>query len=248
MKVPTYSKYGLKKYVVEQSENKDRKVTELLTHTLPLIFGGILGVIVFLVYFFKSGQSSVFQFISQLLLFGTIGIVCVGIPMAFFILAERLYFRYKKKNDKEYQAVARFNDDRAEYDFWKIRTDEGFWRILDGLSIEKEIINMYMHKGYELKQEFETPDGEHDHVLQTDDDIFYLDVRTNSRLEDTAYLTRLVENKNASGSKRLVIYTKNGFTKTVSDYAEQNSIELITAKDLVKLVKEIGRAKQQEKL
>ena len=241
MKVPTYSKYGLKKIEVTSSEERDRKVTHLLTHRLPLIFGGVLGVVVFFVYFYNSGSETFPKVIYQFFLFGTIGIVCVGIPMVFFILAERVYYYYQKKKNSKYQSIMQYKDDRDNYDFWKIRKDEGFWRILDGLSIEKEIINIYMHRGYELLEEFETPEGEYDHVLIKDGDKIYLDCRTDRMVNDINYMDSLINNMKTSGAGKLILFSKLGFSSEVIDYAGSKLIELLTFKDIIKQIKDSGK-------
>ena len=241
MKVPTYSKYGLKKFEIEEADEHDRKVTHLLTHTLPLLAGGALGILVFFIYFFKSGQATVFQVFYQAFLFGTIGIVCVGIPMAFFVIAERLYFHYRSKNNSKYRTIQDYKDDRDSYDFWKIRMDESFWRMLDGLSIEKEVINIFMHKGYALKNEFETEDGEHDHLLEKDGKLMYLDFKTDRVIESIEYINTLIANKAKSGADTLVIFSKFGFAKKVKEMAIDKSVEMLTFKDLIKSVKEVEK-------
>ncbi len=241
MKVPTYAKYGLKKVEVESSDERDRKVTHLLTHTLPLLVGGLLGIVVFFVYFFKSGQTSVFQVIYQIFLFGTIGIMCVGIPMAFFVLAERAYYLYLNKKNKKYQAIQKYKEDRDDYEFWKIRKDENFWRTLDGLSVEKEVLNIYMHRGFELKTEFETAEGEHDHVLANNNGSVYIDFRTDSKINDNEYLDALMKNKIRTGAEKLIVFSRAGFTKEVSDYAGSMNIEMLRVKDVIKLINEIGK-------
>jgi hypothetical protein len=241
MKVPTYSKYGLKKIDIEHSDLRDRKVTHLLTHTLPLIVGGILGVVVFFIYFFKSGQSGVLQVFYQVFLFGTIGVICVGLPMAFFVLAERGYFFFISKGNKKYKTILAYKDDRAGYDFWKVRMDESFWGMLDGLSIEREVINLYMHLGYELKTEFETADGEHDHVLGKDGKTIYLDFRTDNKVEDENYIKLLLENKDKAGANELKVLSKYGFSKQIIEFVKGKPVELLTLKDIIKQVKEIGR-------
>jgi hypothetical protein len=194
-----------------------------------------------MVYFYNSGAETFPKVFYQFFLFGTIGIVCVGIPMVFFIFAERVYFRFQKKKNAKYQSIIKFKDDRENFDFWKIRKDEGFWRMLDGLSIEKEIINIFMHSGYELLEEFETPEGEYDHVLSKEGSKIYIDFRTDKKVDDTAYLEKLLNNKERSGSEKLLVFSKLGFSSGVIEFAAGKSIELLTIKDIIKLTKEIGK-------
>lgn len=241
MKIPTYSKYGLKKFEIEESDERDRKVTHLLTHTLPLIAGGALGIVVFFIYFFKSGQETIFQVFYQIFLFGTIGIVCIGIPMAFFVFAERMYFYFKSKKNSKYRTIQRYKDDRDGYDFWKIRMDEGFWGMMDGLSIEKEVINIYMYRGYELKQDFETEDGEHDHLLAKEGDSIYLDFKTDKMIASTDYIETLLENRSKAGADRLVIFSKFGFANNVKEFAKDKDVEMISSKDIIKTIAEIKK-------
>ncbi len=241
MKVPTYSKYGLKKFEIEEADEHDRKVTHLLTHTLPLFAGGALGILVFFVYFFKSGQQSVFQVFYQIFLFGTIGIVCVGLPMAFFVLTERVYFRVRSKRDAKYRTIQKYKDDRDSYDFWKVRMDEGFWRMLDGLSVEREVINIYMHMGYELKTEFETAEGEHDHVLGKENALVYLDFKTDRTIDNEECIRTLLANKEKAGAGKLAIYSKFGFAKSVRELAKANNVEMLSSKDIIRYVREIKK-------
>lgn len=239
MKVPTYSKYGLRKFEVEKSDERDRKVSKLLTHTLPLMSGGVLGVIVFLVYFFKSGSTTAFQFFYQIFLFGTIGIICVGIPMAFFVFTEKVYYWYMGKRDSKYQAVQQFKSDRSDFDFWKIRKDTSFWQSIDGLSIEKEVLNIYMYLGYELKSEFETSSGERDHVITKDDVKLYLEFKTDAAKVDEIYLSEQLRKSAALGADKLVVFSKPGFTKPAVELASANKIEILTISDVIKKIYEI---------
>jgi len=241
VKVPTYSKYGLKKIEIERSDERDRKVTKLLTHTLPLAAGGALGIVVFFIYFFKSGQTTVFSVFYQIFLFGTIGIVCVGIPMVFFVIAERLYFHYQRSSNKKYRSVMQYKSDRADFDFWKLRSDEKFWNSIDGLSLEKEVVNIFMHNGYDFKGEYRKSDNEFDHLLSKDGKLIYLDCKTGPRLEDLDYVKNLLENMNNARASELILVSRKGFGNSIMEFVKDKAVRLYTIGDIINLIREIGK-------
>ena len=113
--------------------------------------------------------------------------------------------------------------------------------MLDGLSIEKEVINIYMHKGYALKNEFEKDDGEHDHLLEKDGELMYLDFKTDRLIESVEYINTLIANKTKSGADTLVIFSKFGFAKKVKEFAADKGVELLSFKDLIRFVKEVEK-------
>src|SRR5438105_6869699 len=136
MKVPTFQKYGIKKSQVEKSDSRDVKVSHMLSHTLPLYIGISLGVIVYIFYYIKIKPTDFLQIITGIFLFATVGVICVGIPVIIFKFSERIYYKVLNTHSDSYISIQEYKNSREGFEFWKIRTDPGFWNHLDGLSIE----------------------------------------------------------------------------------------------------------------
>ena len=84
MKVPTYHKFGLTKTQIEVAESRDKKISEILTHHLTITIGLVFGLVLYILYFDKVRPDTFIQIVVQIFLFGSIGIICVGIPAMLF--------------------------------------------------------------------------------------------------------------------------------------------------------------------
>src|SRR4030095_14096326 len=152
MKVPTYHKFGLKKSQVTKSDSRDKKISDILTHHLTILIGSALGIAVYIIYYNKVNPSTFIQVVMQFFLFASMGVLCVGIPAVLFKLIEMFYFKQIKEKTASHKSMQEYRQQRDEFDVWKIRKDYSFWSTLDGLSFEKEILNIYMHLGYSIKE------------------------------------------------------------------------------------------------
>lgn len=41
-----------------------------------------------------------------------------------------MYYFKRKEKTVEHQTIVKYNEERDNYDFWKIRKDYGFWNML----------------------------------------------------------------------------------------------------------------------
>jgi hypothetical protein len=240
MKVPTYQKYGLKKSQVEKSDSRDMQVSIMLSHTLPLYLGIGLGILVYIFYYTKTHPTGFLQIITQVFLFATIGVMCVGVPVIIFKLAERFYYNFLSKHSDKYITIQDYKNSREGFEFWKLRQDASFWRYLDGLSVENEVINLYVYQGYEVKHGV-VNDAEYDHVLSRDGKDYYFAFRTNRIFDDTKDIDRLLAETERTGCEELIIIASKGISKRAAGYLEDKPAKYLTTKEIIALIRTIKK-------
>jgi len=239
MKVPTFHKYGLTKARIEKSEIRDRKISDILTHHLTIGIGVAFGILIYILNYNAVQPSTIIQAVMQVFLFASMGVICVGVPAVLFKLAEMFYFKYISQKSEEKQSIKKYYEERDEYDFWKIRTDYSFWRVLDGLSFEKEVINIYMHMGYEVNEDETTEENPYDRVLVKDEINCYVSFNTGKEIFETSVIDDLIGLKKVKTCNELKIFSQKGFNKKVSDYTKEKNVDLYDINGLIKLVRTV---------
>jgi hypothetical protein len=238
MKVPTYRKYGLSKRKFDSVNDRNRKVSHLLAHDIPFVLGIAIGIALWIYTYKRLNPTGVLETASQIFLFGTIGLICVGIPMLIFKSVEKLYHYYMRKNSPEYISAKMYEDDREVFSRWKIRRDENYWRLLDGLSFEKEMLKVFSKTGYEVKSEVSQGSSFNAYAVSKDGkDILLLCWTGKSQLEFSTVEQVLVENKNRFNEAMLV--SSSSFTSELVKKSGNYPLKLITLKDLVELARTI---------
>ncbi len=227
MKVPTYNKFGLSKREFENVSYRTRRISNLLTHDIPLILGIVIGMALWIYTYKRLNPSGFLETTSQIFIFGTIGLVCVGIPMLLFKAAERLYFAYIKRNSESYKGAEKYEDAREKYNYWKIRRDESYWKLLDGLSFENETLALLKKTGYTYKTDELDGTG----IVSKDGEDFHIIFKTGM---DQPKISEI----NLTNEKFIIVSTKPfeaDFIKQVKNY----SVKLISIKELTAMVRTI---------
>lgn len=246
MKVPTYHKFGLTKSEVEQSESRDKKISDILTHHLTITIGLALGVLVYIIYYNEVKPSTFIQIVMQVFLFASMGVLCVGIPAVLFKLAEMFYFKHIKGNTAKHKTMQKYHRERDEFDFWKIRKDYSFWKILDGLSFEKEIMNIYMHMGYGIQEEMNSDEDLNDRIIFKDDKFSYLFFNTKAaEIAETELIHKLLLKAEENKCEELMVFSQRGFNKKVPEYSRDKKVNLFDINGIIKIVRTVT-IKQQE--
>lgn len=239
MKVPTYHKFGLTKTQLKQVETRDKKISDILTHHLTIAIGIALGIAVYIIYYRQVQPETFIQVIMQVFLFASMGVLCVGIPAVLFKLAEIYYFKSKEKTD-EHKIIKTYNEERDEFDFWKIRKDYSFWRLLDGLSFEKEIMNIFMHLGYELKDDLFDEDNPNDRIIHKNNRNYYLHFNTKiSEISEVKFIENLLEKMTQHICHELLVFSQKGFSKKVTDHFKDENIKLHDINGITRLIRTI---------
>jgi Restriction endonuclease len=240
MKVPTYHKFGLTKSQVNRSELRDKKISDVLTHYLTIGIGLSLGLVVYIIYYNEVRPSTFIQIVMQVFLFGSMGVLCVGIPAVLFKLAEMFYFKQFKEKTEEHKTITKFQEERDEFDFWKLRKDYSFWKILDGLSFEKEVMNIYMQMGYEDEVELCSEDYPDDRILSKDEELLYFYFHTKAmEISENALIDELLLRMKKSGCSKMFIFAQSGYNKKTAEYAKVHSINLLDINGIIKVVRTI---------
>ena len=241
MKVPTYQKYGLKKSQVAMRDSKDIKVSHMLSHTLPLYLGISLGVLVYIFYFIKVKPTDFLQIVTEIFLFATVGVICVGIPVIIFKVSEKIYYKILNKHSDSYISIREYKNSRDTFEFWKIRMDAGFWNHLDGLSIENEIINLFKYEGYKQVNDKSVLLNRYDHILSSEDKNYYFAFRTNKIYDDINEVEKMLENNIKNGMEELIIIAPKGVTKEVINFLQGKPAKYFSIKEIIALIRIIKK-------
>ncbi len=239
MKVPTYHKFGLTKAQLQIAESRDKKISDILTHHLTIYIGLAFGLVLYILYFDRVRPDSFIQIVVQIFLFGSIGIICVGIPALLFKLVEMFYFKQKEKT-AEHQTITKYNEERDVYDFWKIRKDYGFWNMLDGLSFEKEVMSLYLHLGYEDKEDLAKEELPNDRILKFEEKYYYISFYTKiTEFKETEEIDKLLVRKEENKCDFLNLYSAKGFHKKVVEYVKDKPVNLFDINGIIKVVRTV---------
>lgn len=240
MKVPTYSKFGLTKTQLEYREERDKKISDILTHHLTIITGSAFGVFVYIINYTKIEPSNFFQMLVQIFLFASIGVLCIGVPAVLFKVTEILYFRFVRDRSKEHKDIQKYKKQRGIFDFWKIREDFSFWKILDGLSFQKEVINIFLYDGFKVKSGLRYENSTKDVFMEKDGECVCIAFNTNvTAINDIDKINEKIELKNMFSADRLIIISQRGFSGKVQEYARKKGLETFDINGLTKLVKKV---------
>lgn len=240
MKVPTFQKFGLTKAQLKNSETRDKKISDILTHHLTIGIGIAFGLVVYVLYFAKVQPDNFIQIVTQVFIFASLGIICVGVPALLFKLAEMFYFKQIKEKTEEHKTIVKFTKERDEYDFWKLRKDYSFWKMLDGLSFEKEVMSVYLHLGYEDMAEISPDEFENDRILKFEGKLHYFTFHTKiTEFKDSAEIDKLLERKDKNNCEDLKIFSNSGFHKSAAGYIEGKPVSLYDINGIIKVVRTV---------
>lgn len=240
MKVPTYHKFGLTKTQVKNSETRDKKISDVLTHHLTITIGLSLGLLVYILYYNEVKPSTFIQMVMQIFLFGSMGVLCVGVPAVLFKLAEMFYFKQIKEKTNEHKTITKYHEEREEFDFWKLRRDYSFWKTMDGLSFEKEIMNIFMHLGYTDREDLWKEEYPDDRVMSEGEKLYYFTFHTRAvEMNDTVYLDELILRMMAAECHELNVFSQKGFHRKLSEHVKEKPANLYDINGIIKVAKTI---------
>lgn len=248
MKVPTFRKFGLTKAQIARVESRDKKISDILTHHLTVSIGLVFGLILYIIYFNKVRPDTFLQIVFQVFLFGSIGIICVGVPAMLFKLAEMFYFKQVRAKTDEHKSITRYHEEREVHDFWQIRKDFSFWKMLDGLSFEKEVMNIYLHLGYEDLPELDDEKFEDERILKFDDKLIYFTFYTKiTEFKDSDEIDKLLIRKDEKNCERLYLYSQSGFSRKLTEGFKDKPVNFFDINELIKVVRTVKDKTKPEK-
>jgi hypothetical protein len=239
LKVPTFQKYGLTKAGVEKSELRDKKISDILTHHLTIGIGIVFGILIYILNYSKVRPSTFIQVVMQVFLFASMGVLCVGIPAVLFKFAEMFYFKYFRSKTEEKQNIQKYYEEKEEFDFWKIRKDYSFWKVLDGLSFEREIMNVYSYLDYSINDDSMSIEKANDKILTKENKNIYISFETGKEISDTGKIDRIIELKKLNKCEDAIIFTQQGVIKKALDYAKEKNVQVNDINAIIKVVKTV---------
>lgn len=240
MKVPTYHKFGLTKTQVKSAETRDKKISDVLTHHLTIIIGLSLGLLVYILYYNEVKPSTFIQMVMQIFLFGSMGVLCVGVPAVLFKLAEMFYFKQIKEKTDEHKTITKYHEERDEFDFWKLRRDYSFWKTMDGLSFEKEIMNIYMHIGYVDREDLWKEEFPDDRVMSEGEKLHYFTFHTRAiEMNETSHVDELLIRMITANCHELSVFSQRGFHRKLMDHIKDKPANLYDINGIIKVAKTI---------
>lgn len=238
MKVPTYTKYGLKKARVEKREERKRKYSHLLTHSIPFVLGAAGGVVVYFIIHKDSYPATFIEFIGRIFIFATSGVFCIGILMLFFKLVENFYNSMEIKRSEEARRIQKYRGDREEYEYRKIRTEESFWKLMDGLSVENEMLNVFRQYGFLVTPVKESlGNRKSDYFLTNSQRNIYFRCNTSKFADNGAYIEEILNILNDSVASEAILFSSVPFKGEHIKKSHGKSLQLMTVKDVTELVK-----------
>lgn len=240
MKVPTYHKFGLTKTQLKAVETRDKKISDILTHHLTITIGLTLGLLVYILYYNEVKPSTFIQVVMQVFLFGSVGVLCVGIPAALFKLAEMFYFKHIKEKTVEHKTITKYHEERDEFDFWKLRRDYSFWKTMDGLSFEKEIMNLYMHLGYTDREDLWKEEFPGDRIMSEGEKLYYFTFHTRAaEMNETSQVDKLAARMKDANCDELNVFSQKGFHRKLFEHVKEKPAKLYDINGIIKVAKTI---------
>jgi hypothetical protein len=238
MKVPTYSKYGLKKTRVEKREERKRIITHTLTHSIPFVLGAAGGIIVYFIIHKGSYPETFTEFIGRLFIFATSGVLCIGILMLVFKLLDNLFTALELKRSEELKCIQKYKSDREEYEYRKIRTEESFWKLIDGLSVENELLNVFRQYGFLITPIKDAIDkGRNDYFLTNSQRNIYFRCNTSKVIDNTIHINEILKLLNNSAASEAILFSTLPYNKEQLKKTQGKSLQLMSVKDVTELVK-----------
>lgn len=238
MKVPTFQKYGITKSQLDKFDEKNRRISHLLTHKIPIAAGIVLGTIFYILNISKFAPTNIFQVVYQLFIFISIGILCVGIPMILFKLVENYYYRHIERNNETYKNILKYKKDKEDFEYWRIRSDERFWKLIDGYTFEREVVSIYKKLGYDLKSDVAVDGDTPEFVFAKNNKNILMKFITNRILESPDDVDKIVKDAKSEYNKIKIVASK-GYKPELTAKIDKN-IELLNTKDIITMLKSLN--------
>lgn len=240
MKIPTYQKYGITKSEMLEMENKHRRVLHLLTHRIPFLISIPIMVTIFYIYFISSDNSELLPKFSKIFVIGSVILMSVGFPMIIFNIIGWIYSKYIIPRSVRHQTIRDYSEVRDKYEFWKIRCDYNFWKLLDSLSLERELLKVYLLNNYNLKKEITHKDGHSDYILDNKN-TFILRVSTEHQVSSEEEIKNFIALIDVSEAEYAIWFSVKGYEKNLVNKFVGGKIQFKTLQDIPKIIKDFKK-------
>lgn len=241
MQKPTFENFNLTEDEYRRVLERNKKVSLALTHYLPLCFGAVLGILIYIIYYRPFTSPNWFQIALSIFVFGGFGLLFLGLPMVFFRVVEKLYFKMLARKSEKYQSVVSYDEEVQKYDYWRLRTDESLWKGMHLPGFKIELQKVFLNLGYQsLKLNGADEVGnEIDFLLYRDYRLYPIKCFSRKKAVGVPTIRRLLRILESHELKFSILASTSGFTRQAIKFAKQKNLTLLSPKEITEMMKEV---------
>jgi len=221
---PTLHDFGLSEADYRSYIEAPKKVESRL-----MLLGAILGAI--LGFFLSFGRTTLTEALG--IAFG--GYVLGSIILGILSVALRDFFLRRQKSHSrasQYQAAL------LAYQ----RTQEDFWKSLDGREFERQLGQLFSLQGYRVEFTPATGDQGIDLVIVKDAIKTIVQCKSHLKPVSPSVVRDLYGALVASRAHSAILASTSGFTKGVYNFSKGKRIELLSLQEIIRLSEDVGHA------
>lgn len=234
---PSFEEFELTKEKYEGVLERNRKVSAALTHYLPLAAGAVFGILIYIIYYKPFTNPSFLEIVKSFFVFGGFGILFLGLPLLFFKVVEKIYFKFLSKRPEQIN-ITNYEEELDNYDYWRLRTDEDLWMGMHIAGFIKELEKAYAFQGYQtIKRDgLNEIDREFDFLLYKDYRLIPVKCFAQKKPAGKNEVNQLYESIRSLELKEAVCASVSGFTRPAFKFAEDKNIKLISPKEITAML------------
>lgn len=214
---------------------------------VPDILGKVASLLAiggFGIYFLYLGNPvAVLIFIAMFLALPG-GVMVYAIVNGFSGALERRYLLKANKNFQRaldfQEAVKSYENKKKEYDAWRSKISDKFWRSLSGVEFENELRKLFQSMGYQAFMTPTTGDGGIDLKLYKDEKLTVVQCKAHNKKISIGVARELSAAIADFGANDAIIACFDGVTKPVMEYIKNKPIRVLDAGGIVELQRQYG--------
>jgi restriction endonuclease len=238
MQKPAFEDFGLTQEKYHGAIERNRKVSLALTHYLPLAFGTILGIAIYIIYYKPFSHPDYLEIVKSFFVFGGFGLIFLGLPLFFFKVVEKFYFKIISKRPEQVN-ITKYDEHTEKYDYWRLRTDEDLWRGMQITGFRSELQKVFTSTGYQAihRNGLSDTDDQFDFLLYKDYRLIPVKCYSQVKPVGVAPIRLMHKGIKSLELKYAVCASSSGFTKQAAKFAHSKNIKLITPKEITEMLK-----------
>ena len=230
---PRLSDYQLTEKIITKNEDYKKKYLKRLR-----IIIGCLPIIGLLLWCFDPWATIDKYNNTNYSAIGMIGVFLFAISITFFLPYLFISSAPETEIDKK---LKQYNKDLENWKWWNELYPKkkvlAYWYNLNGYDFEREVAIVFTSLGFNAKITPKSNDGGVDIILKMGNKTTYVQCKAFKSNVGVAVVRELYGVMQSDNIKSGIVVTLNGFSQGAIDFAEGKNIELITAKDLISMIK-----------
>lgn len=235
MKEPKPQDYGISEEIIIKVNKSKERISNYMFSGLIGV-GAIGGIYYFIRQFCENGitvSGVSIGIILGLLMGGTIGFTSVffiGLPITSIL----------ESIIKDSKRVDQFEKACVEYKVWFYRTQENWWKSLNGFSFEKQVGELFRKLGYDVKFTPLVADEGIDLILIKNGEKTVVQCKNTTKPVSPSVLRDLYGTLIANQAKNAILVSASGCTKGSLKFMRDKPIRLITVREIIEMQKSIS--------